>query len=522
MKKETYLFEKIYFGARLFMVGLVALALTITPSEIKYWGMLAVLLFFPYVTAQSRALGITPEQQKERDDLLKDIKTQTEKALSEIKDGTFTKTEIDNKLKEINEVIAKAALAPDQLKKLTESIDKLNTEKGELENGLKTANEALKVQGSELKKLQDGGIEKDKEKRKGLFEMMKDAFVEKQAIFLQEKNDDNGKRLSLKGWFTEKGNSTTGVMKLDMKAAVNMYESLIAGPNVPLLRLTELDPIRVSIPLAIYPHVLDVFMVKNIARPNMSLMVAYEWFDGVATKPEGDPYAQSSVKFKTVEFPSFVVGTMFQISDETLDDLDEALQEISIVAPDKVNDALDHKVLGAAGDDVTDIAGILTANKHFNFDASVYADSIEAANLVDVIEMSVDAVETNRYIPNAIYMNPRALKILAAAKNTLDDSRNDRRVAFGAQGQVVGVSGLTILRSPEIAVKAFITFDNRQPWIGKRKEMTMEIGLNGTDFRQGQKSVRIGIRCAFGVRDKMGICYVADWEVAAAVINKDS
>ena len=64
------------------------------------------------------------------------------------------------------------------------------------------------------------------------------------------------------------------------------------------------------------------------------------------------------------------------MSDETLDDLEEALDEISIVAPDRIHDSIDGKVLGTAGNDSSDIAGLFTADKHTAFDTTTYANFI--------------------------------------------------------------------------------------------------------------------------------------------------
>lgn len=57
--------------------------------------------------------------------------------------------------------------------------------------------------------------------------------------------------------------------------------------------------------------------------------------------------------------------------------------------------------------------------------------------------------------------------------------------------------------------------------IGKGKEMTMEIGYNGTDLTEGQKTVVFKTRVAFAVRDKLGVIYSAavntDWNALVAV-----
>jgi len=61
--------------------------------------------------------------------------------------------------------------------------------------------------------------------------------------------------------------------------------------------------------------------------------------------------------------------------------------------------------------------------------------------------------------------------------------------------------------------------DSSKTVIGKRKDMTLEIGYNGTDFTEGQKTVMIKVRVAFAVRDKAGVIYSDGLAAALATID---
>ena len=87
-------------------------------------------------------------------------------------------------------------------------------------------------------------------------------------MVITEKNDDNGQRYSLKDYFTEKGNNQSPVFKV----AVDMLESNIVQSNVANIRLTELDPNRVGIPLAVYPNVMDWMPTRSMGKPYMSVL----------------------------------------------------------------------------------------------------------------------------------------------------------------------------------------------------------------------------------------------------------
>ena len=315
--------------------------------------------------------------------------------------------------------------------------------------------------------------------------------LQKKDIVLTEKNDDLGKRFSLQDWFTEKGNRTTPTFIV--KDAVDMLESGIVQNYTDYLRLTQLDPNRVGTPLSIYPHVLNVMPKKQLNRPNMALLVVYTYEDGSGTKTEGSAPTQSSFLFKTVSFKSFYIATYFTLSDETLDDLEEALDEINVVAPDKILDKIDTKVLGTAGNDSSDIAGLFTANKHTDFASANYANFAAGANIIDLIAAMKLQCKANKYRPTDVWINSLDLAKFSALKDAMDNSVLDRRVTWDAMGNPVSVCGLAIRETDAVTDDTLAVTDTKQLMLGVRKDMTMEIGYNGTDLTEGQKTVILKI-----------------------------
>jgi hypothetical protein len=477
----------------------------------------ALCLLFPAFNINMGILatgGGDPEAKEK--ELLDKIESKIAKAVKASLEGKIDEDQLNKALTKINKEIA--ALSNEAIAEIKKRVDEMTINGEALVKQLKEAEEALRAQGIELKKLKESGEQTSEEKRVTFRQALKDAIMDKKDKVLKERNDEYGKRFSMKDYFVEDGNKQTP--QFTIKVAVDMLESSIVQNNVATIRLTELDAQRVSIPLTIYPHVMSVFNSKTISRPNMALLVVYSYEDGAATKTEGAASSKSSFLLKTVSFAAFYIATYFTLSDETLDDLDEVLDEISIVAPSKILDKIDTYILGSAGDDATAIAGILTANKNTAYATQFGAGTIDAAYIVDVIADAKLQCETNKYRPNVVYLNPTDVASLAAKKNTFEDSKTDKRVVYDAIGNPVAVCGLRVIISTAITTNTCIVIDIAQPWIGKRKDMTMEIGYNGTDLTEGQKTVVIKTRVAFGVRDKAGVIYVSDIATAANTLTK--
>lgn len=477
-------------------------------GALRMINLLSIILapfYNTHLSVIDEGAGSAGDQKK----FLEAIETRVKELIENGMKGSVKVEDINKQISDINADIAK--LTNEQIKTLKDSIDEL-TKKNE------TLTEASKAQGLELTKLKSGPTP---EMKMTFREAIKQAILEKKDSVLTQKNDDNGERLSLKDYFNEKGNKTSPVFTI--KAAVDMLQSNIVGNYVNNIRLTQLDPQRVGIPLTVYPHVLDVFPQKGISRPFMSLLVVYTYWDGSGTKTEGSASGKSSFLLKTVEFKAFNIATYFSLSDETLDDLEEVLDEISVTAPDKVLDQIDTKVLADAGDGSTDIQGLLVGGTTCtDFVSATYAATVAGANTVDLIAKMKLAVRKGKYKANFVGLNATDIDNIQSLKDQLDNSISDRRLVFDIEGNLVRIAGLRVIENDAITANTCVVGDSTQAMIGVRKAMTLEIGLNGTDFTEGQKTVRLGVRLAFGVRDKAAFQYSADMASDLGVITKVS
>jgi len=445
--------------------------------------------------------------EKERKELIEGLEPRIKALVDNSTKGVITKADLDKEIADINKTIADN-LSNDEMKALKDVVDTLKTD-------LTEANKALDTQGTELAAMKENGKKQD-EKPLSFKDAVRASIMEKSETFLTEKDDDCGKRLSLIEWFN-KGNQKSPTFTI--KAAVDMLQSNIVQSEVNLVRLTELDPNRVGIPLTIYPHVMDWMPKKGIKKANMSVLVVYSYEDGAGTKTEGAASSKSSFLLKTIEYKAFYLATYFTLSDETLDDLDEVMDEIAITAPDKILDQIDTKILGTTGNGTTDIAGLYTANNHTDFATATFTDTVEGANIIDLISKAKLQCEANKYRPNVVSMHPTDIDNMASLKDANDNSVLDRRVKWDTLGNPAFVFGMRIIPSTAQAVNTLSVSEQKQLIIGSRKDMTMEIGFNGTDLTEGQKTVVIKIRLAFGVRDKAAIIYSDDIATDVEAIN---
>ena len=441
---------------------------------------------------------------EEKELLLKEIKG----LIADSQKEGVSKVELDKTIKDLNDKIAK--LGNDDMKALKESVDKLLAATAENAAAIKAMGEVA----------QKHETDKPKTFKEALIDAFKESAKNVPSLIVEKTDDEGNKKMSVRDYFNKLGNKQTP--ELIVKTGVDMLESTIVQSNVATVRLTELDPNRVSVPLAVYEHVTDWMPVKPISKKYMSILVVYDYQDYAGTKTQGSTAVLSSFLFKTVEFVSATIGTKFRLSDESLDDLPEAMEEIALVAPDKIKNNIDYQILGAAGNDTTTIKGMYEAGatKYTAFaSGSTYIAKVANANKVDVLSLMKDQAETSKYIADVIILNPTDVRLLAAEKDQLDNSKVDRRVVFDALGEPSAICGMLIKRNVNQTADTVTVLARNMVQIGDRKQMTLEVGYDGNDFTQGYKTVRINVRLAFAVRDPLAVIYCSGLAAAVTAIT---
>jgi hypothetical protein len=446
---------------------------------------------------------------QEKEALLAEIGVMVKGLLVDSMKDSVKKADIEKDVKEINEKIKGLGGDPEMIKALKDQVDSQT-------KLIEQITKASKAQGEELAKMKNGVSSSVKET---FISAAKASILNFKDKCLEEITDSNGTRLSILKYFKD-GNKNTPVFEINK--AVDMLQSNIVQNYVGQIRLSELVPQQYGVPVTIYPHVLEYFPSRNITRPNLSMLVTYSYSDGAGTKTEGSAGTASSFLLKTVSFPSFFIDTYIPVSDETLDDLDEVLSEINRVAPSKILDKLDEKVYADAGNDTTDMKGMfVNGDKCTDFVPATYAGTVANANFIDVIEAMVASCETNKYQPDTVGLNPTDVRLyFNSLKDQLDNSVRDNRLTF-VNGQLVAICGLKVVKSVAITTDTcFVGAINRVALLGIRQNMTMEIGLNSSDFAERQKTVRIGMRVAFGVGDPLGVIYNSAMASSLGTITK--
>lgn len=209
--------------------------------------------------------------------------------------------------------------------------------------------------------------------------------------------------------------------------------------------------------------------------------------NNAANTSEGASYPTSTNLMTAVTFNVKKFAHKFQISNEFLDDVQGATTFIS----NQISGGLITKL---NADIITDILANDT-----DFSAGAFANAVESANEIDVLSVMVNQLKLGSYNPKLVILNPNDYTKIQLLKSTANEYLNSNRNEMFGKNQLMGVS---IAVSPAVTSGVCHVMDaGRYGAYYNRQQVRVEIGNDGTDFSEGQKTAVCDQRGVLAVYD---------------------
>lgn len=449
----------------------------------------------------------------EKEELLQKIKDTVQELVG---DPDAQKAAIKEEYTEVMTKLVDGLIGKEDLDKaleaLTEKSSGLTKEK--VEELVKDVNEI----GLQIQALQEIG-NKSNAKHKTFREIIEDGLKEAGLIKTIEGGGEDKEDIRVIDYLADSGRKSTPLITL--KAAIDMTTPLsYADVEIGSPFKTVYDPSLVQIPLNNDTHVTQIFPIMNIKTKYFGILVETTYVDGADTKAENTASGKSSVIFKTEEFKVFTIPTHFHISEEQLEDVDYLLDELSRLAPDKINTKFDSKVISATGDGTTDVKGLFVAGNFTAFTVATYTDTVPDANILDLIgKMKLQANLTD-FNSNIVVLHPQKIDEIEGLKDLNENSLFNRTVKYDVNGNLSFIKGLKVISSKQMGTNTVFVGSSEAAKIGVRRDMSMVIGLDSDDLTKRMRTVVFGMRAAFGVRQAGAMIYEDDAATSIGLINQ--
>lgn len=424
-----------------------------------------------------------------------------EKAFNEFKnivENSKDKEETQTKLKELETKLNDIGFSKSDGDKLLEKMQSLEN--------------VMKAQGEKMATF-NGGQQEEKE---SLGKLVKEALIKEGLIeeHTHEISKHNAYKFKDENVFTAKKGT-----KIELKAAVDMttsntFSGVETGYQTGYSMRDRLIPVINDM------HALDFFSVTNISDKYFGVFVEKTYVDGADVKAEDTAAGQTSFLFDTVEYKVFKYNTHLHVSEEQMEDVDQIIQRINRLVPNRLKSKLDSYIFEDGGDNSASAYGMFVDGTNCtDFTPNTYSSTVADANIINVIgKMKLQALNSN-YDVNMVGLHPTTIDEIEELKDGDKNSLKLRGAIFDDNGNLVRIKGLGIMRNKQIGTNEAVVFNMDAPEIGLRRGIEMIIGYDSDDLTTGMRTIVFSMRAAFGVNTPGAVIYSSDLAAATATID---
>lgn len=167
------------------------------------------------------------------------------------------------------------------------------------------------------------------------------------------------------------------------------------------------------------------------------------------------------------------------------------------------------------------LRGITTVATAFSAAAGLGANTVNEANVADVIVSAITQIELAEHeIGNlTVFVNPKTLNELRALKIANGDNRYNDRLQF--IGGSATIDGVPIVKTTLVAADEMLVGDFSKAMLVQRQGLRFEIGEDADDFTTNRKTLLAEWRGAVVVKNNDRSCFIWASSIAAAKANLD-
>ena len=315
-------------------------------------------------------------------------------------------------------------------------------------------------------------------------------------------------------------------MKDEIKENKEAIKEIAKGSNAELV--VKAETLRASI--ATNPHDLLLDGIGQLARKKRSLYdtfrkipvgkgnhngtISYIDWDETTVKAaaavaEGDPFPESTAKFKGYTLALRKIGDTLPVSEEFFEDEEMAAGELGLFLDTNVEDKIDSQLV--IGDNTGEnLKGLVSSVPAYTPVASGIAD----ANIYDLINKVVESITStggSKYSPDFVAMNIADINKLKLKKDTTNNyvfDFNDPRIG-----------SLNIIEDNNVVANTLYVGDSRFARIYEMGGVVLSKGYGANQFTEDMMTLKARKRLAFLIReaDKTGFKRVTS--ISAALVT---
>ena len=210
----------------------------------------------------------------------------------------------------------------------------------------------------------------------------------------------------------------------------------------------------------------------------------------------GEAIAKTEYEVKYTEVSKQVkkVAGTVKVSKEMLSDLSFVQNEINTDLVQGVLSALDNSILNGAGG--TDLEGILSFAPLFS--AGTFANTIPVANILDVIRVAMSQIESAKFVPTHVVLNPVDVARMQLTKTTSGEYTTP--FWYPSANGEMRVANIIVVSTTYMTAGDFLVGDMTKSNLRIRENVNVQVGYVNDDFQRNMVTILAEARAVHYVK----------------------
>lgn len=266
----------------------------------------------------------------------------------------------------------------------------------------------------------------------------------------------------------------------------------------------------------------DIFPKIQLGTNNNGTVRYYDWDEATTVRAaasiaEGDPFPESTAKWKRYSLPLEKIGDTLPVSEEFYEDEVMFASELELFLTTNVDLEIDNQICNGDGTSNT-LKGLFASVPAFN--TALASTTVEAPTIYDLIAIATEQITKTggaKYMPNAVFMNKSTINKMRLAKDGNENYIIPPFVSMDGRQ----VDGMMVVESNVVPNNQMVIGDTRFGRIYEKSGLVMSRGHVGTQFAEDMETIKVRRRLLFLIRtvDSTGFVKVTNINTALVAIT---
>lgn len=292
-------------------------------------------------------------------------------------------------------------------------------------------------------------------------------------------------------------NNRSASVNLEVKAVGSLMFSNDTYEGTALTNQMDLEIGRIPRVAPLFRNIVRAFPIAA-GKNQVTYIDKYPKDGGAGMTGEGEKKSQVDWKYVEKSASLKKITAFVKVSKEMIDDVLFLRSEINSELRDEIEKKLDEQVGGSQVGTGNDLVGIKSVAPAFSVTGTLFDNTVERANIADVIRVAVALIANNGFDADYAVVNPLDIASLDLTKT--ESGQYVLPPFTSSDGS--SIAGIRVIGNRRVAQGEFLVGDFTKDNLGIREEININVGYENDDFTKNMVTILAEMRAVNYIKEQ--------------------